>query len=52
MISLPVLSLDNLSFSGSARTVKLLPSKHTETSIRHDMSFASTFQRQATGHVG
>jgi hypothetical protein len=32
---MPVVSLCGLSFSGLARTFKLLPSKHTEASVWH-----------------
>jgi len=38
-----VVSLDGLSFSALVWTFKLLPSKHTETSICHLRPFAGTF---------
>jgi len=41
-------SLDDLSFSGLARTLKLLPHKHTEINARPS---TSTFQRPAHGLV-
>jgi hypothetical protein len=39
-------------FSVLAWTVKLLPKKHTQTSISHARPFASTFQRPVYGLVG
>jgi len=38
-----VVYVDGLSFSGLMWTFKLLPSKHTETSIWHARPFSSTF---------
>jgi len=38
-----VVSLDSLRFCGLAWTCKLLPSKHTQTSIWHARLHASTF---------
>jgi len=48
----PVVSLDSLSFSGLACTNKLLPSKHTQTSIWHARPHASTFERPACDLMG
>jgi hypothetical protein len=49
---MPFVSSDGLSFSGLVWTFKLLPSTHTEMSIWHAGSFASTFQRPAYGLIG
>lgn len=40
---MPVVSRDSLSFSGLVWMFKLQPSKHTQASIWHARSFASTF---------
>jgi len=40
---MPIMSYDSLSFSGLVQTFKMLPSKHTETSIWPSRPFASTF---------
>jgi hypothetical protein len=40
---MPVASLNGLNISGLAWKFKLLPSKHTETSICHDRPFATAF---------
>jgi hypothetical protein len=51
-IYLPNIYLDGISSCVLARTVKLLPTKHTQTSISHARPFASTFQRPVCGLVG
>jgi len=40
---MPVISHDSLSFSAVVCTLKVLPSRHTETSMWHTRSFSSTF---------
>jgi hypothetical protein len=49
---MPVASLDTMSFSGLLWTFRLLPGKHTGTSIWHAVPFISTFSRPACGLVG
>jgi len=49
---MPVVSLDSLSFSGLAYTNKLLPSKHTETSVWRARPHDSTFERPACDLMG
>jgi len=41
--SMPIVSLDGLSFYGLAWIFKLLSSKHTQTSIWYATPFTSTF---------
>jgi len=43
---MPVVSLNGLDVSDLAWKFKLLPSKHTETSICHDRPFALQFRDQ------
>jgi len=42
-ISMPIVSLDGLSFYGLAWILKLLSCKHTQTSIRYARPFTSKF---------
>jgi hypothetical protein len=40
---MPAVPLDGLSFCGFAWIFKLLPSKHTDTSVQHATPFAGVF---------
>jgi hypothetical protein len=48
---MPNVYVDRMSFPGLAWTVKLLPTKCTQTSISHARPFVSTLQRPAYGLV-
>jgi hypothetical protein len=49
---MPILSGDSLHFCDRVWILKLLASKHTQTSIWHARPFASTLYRPAYGLVG
>lgn len=49
---MPIVYFCGLSFSGVTWAFKLLPSKHTVTSVWHSKPFASTLQRLACAVMG